>query len=126
QWPRVALVLVLLAGIGAGGWAVQHYARPPAGRGEARSQPREDQPDNNEENLEAAAPTLFDIQPDTIQVDSEPADSVGELAPEPVEPSPKKLWTRLQPRTKVFRTAPLAGLYHFHKAQHWCIPAAWD
>ncbi|NVO86076.1 hypothetical protein [Hymenobacter terrestris] len=90
QWPRVALVLVLLAGIGAGSWAVQHYARPPANRKETRSQPREEQPDTDEENLEAAAPTLFDIQPDTLQLEPEPTDSVDETAPEPVEPQPEE------------------------------------
>ncbi|NVO32677.1 hypothetical protein [Hymenobacter lapidiphilus] len=90
QWPRAALVLGLLAAIGAGGWAVQHYVRPPASSGETRSQPREDQPDTDEENLEAAAPTLFDIQPDTMQLEPEPTDSVEGTAPEPIEPRPEE------------------------------------
>ncbi|SDY71510.1 bZIP transcription factor [Hymenobacter psychrophilus] len=88
QWPRVALVLVLLGGIGAGGWAVQHYARPVAGPTETSRPAREDRSDIGDENLEAAAPTLFDIQPDTIQVDSEQLDSAREVAPEPATPAP--------------------------------------
>ncbi|WP_026351339.1 hypothetical protein [Hymenobacter aerophilus] len=92
QWPRVALVLGLLAGIGAGGWAVQHYAGTSAGPAEKRSPTREARSDANDdgidENLEAAAPTLFDIQPDTIRVEEDKLDSAAELAPEPAVPEP--------------------------------------
>ncbi|SET76855.1 hypothetical protein [Hymenobacter actinosclerus] len=88
QWPRVALVLGLLAGIGAGGWAVQHYAGSAARPAQAPA--RQDRPTDNEvdENLEAAAPTLFDIQPDTIRVEADKADSAAEIAPEPAVPEP--------------------------------------
>lgn len=89
QWPRVALVLGLLAAIGAGGWAVQHYARPSA----ALTERRADRADANDfdENLEAAAPTLFDIQPDTVQLTSEEPVSNEELGPEPAPPTPDEV-----------------------------------
>ncbi|MBT2558035.1 hypothetical protein J7E24_09580 [Hymenobacter sp. ISL-91] len=106
QWPRVALVLGLLAGIGAGGWAVQHYARPPAApESTTRSRPTpEPRDDGADENLEAAAPTLFDIQPDTIQVESEPlgAAEAEELAPELPELQPEETMDSV--------TAPAEGI----------------
>ena len=69
QWPRVALVLLVLALIGVGAVAVQRYSRQWFGEAPVRRERPAADSENTDENLEAAAPTLFDIQPDTVQVD---------------------------------------------------------
>ncbi|MBT9393995.1 hypothetical protein KLP40_12555 [Hymenobacter sp. NST-14] len=91
QWTRVALVLLVLALIGVGAVAVQRYSRQWFEEVPLRQErPAADADvDNTDENLEAAAPTLFDIQPDTVQVDEpDSAAAAPEVTPEPAAPNP--------------------------------------
>ena len=89
QWPRVALVLLVLALIGVGAVAVQRYSRQWFGEAPVRRERPAAAADTPDENLEAAAPTLFDIQPDTVQVDEpDSAAAATEVTPEPAAPNP--------------------------------------
>ncbi len=91
QWPRVALVLLVLALVGAGAVAVQRYSRQLFGgpQPRPRQEVRAAAEDNDDENLEAAAPTLFDIQPDTLRVDTDDVDDTA--TSEPVAPQPDEI-----------------------------------
>ncbi|MBC6697752.1 hypothetical protein [Hymenobacter sp. BT190] len=67
QWPRVLLAgaVTLLAGVGI--WGATQL--PSLLRKPASTSPDIRRPDDNpDDNTEAAAPTLFDIQPDTIRL----------------------------------------------------------
>ncbi|RSK40867.1 hypothetical protein [Hymenobacter perfusus] len=69
QWQRGAVVVASIAALGGGLWAVTQLPawlgtqRPAAAQTDASAEPADD-------NAEAAAPTLFDIQPDTVALDS--------------------------------------------------------
>ncbi|RSK36001.1 hypothetical protein [Hymenobacter metallilatus] len=73
QWQRAALVLASVVALGSGLWGVSQVpawlkaSRPEQTRAQAA------QPTPANDNAEAAAPTLFDIQPDTVQVADEAA-----------------------------------------------------
>ena len=89
HWPRVVLVLLMLGVVGAGGWAVQRYSRQLLSqqKNQRPSRPAEPaQEPATDENLEAAAPTLFDIQPDTIRIEAEEADSDQQTEPADSQP----------------------------------------
>lgn len=66
QWPRVALVVAAAGILGMGAWGMVRFSdrllQEPRPRRAVPQQPTND-------NTEAAAPTLFDIQPDTIQLE---------------------------------------------------------
>jgi len=68
QWQRGAVVVASIAALGGGLWAVTQLpvwlgTQPPAAvQTDASAEPAND-------NTEAAAPTLFDIQPDTVALD---------------------------------------------------------
>ncbi|OWP63646.1 hypothetical protein CDA63_07585 [Hymenobacter amundsenii] len=91
QWPRVALVLLVLALVGVGAVAVQRYSRQLFGSSQPRPRPqvRAAAEDNDDENLEAAAPTLFDIQPDTLRVEADDVDDT--ITAEPAAPQPNEI-----------------------------------
>ncbi|AHJ96358.1 hypothetical protein [Hymenobacter swuensis] len=74
QWQRGAVVVASIAALGGGLWAVTQLPvwlgtqRPAAGQTNTPVEPADD-------NTEAAAPTLFDIQPDTVALDSTAEDA---------------------------------------------------
>lgn len=79
QWQRGAVVVASIAALGSGLWAVTQLPawlgtqRPAAAQTDTSAEPADD-------NTEAAAPTLFDIQPDTVALDSAEEDN-GPLTP---------------------------------------------
>ncbi|AII51178.1 hypothetical protein [Hymenobacter sp. APR13] len=80
QWPRVALAgaVALLAGAGIWGAAqLPGLLRKPAAAPAAARPASRPEPDDN---TEAAAPTLFDIQPDTIRLTAAEDAAVDSLA----------------------------------------------
>ncbi|MFD2786306.1 hypothetical protein ACFSX6_12635 [Hymenobacter rubripertinctus] len=92
QWPRVALVLLVLALVGMGAVAVQRYSRQWFGEPPVRPQQSATATDENtDQNLEAAAPTLFDIQPDTVQLDEQDSADPAGVTPEPAAANPGEM-----------------------------------
>ncbi|MCA8832553.1 hypothetical protein [Hymenobacter pini] len=70
QWARAALVVGSVGALGVGLWGVTKLPallQPPR---PATTQAPASSDDSFDDNTEAAAPTLFDIQPDTIATDS--------------------------------------------------------
>lgn len=70
QWARAAVVVVSIGALGAGLWGVTRLPallRPVL---PAATQNPNAPDDTFNDNAEAAAPTLFDIQPDTVALDS--------------------------------------------------------
>ncbi|MET4106958.1 hypothetical protein [Hymenobacter sp. UYP22] len=85
QWARAALVVLSIGALGAGLWGVTKLPtllRPVLPAATRATQASDDTFDDN---AEAAAPTLFDIQPDTVAVDS--ADTSAEEDEENIVPA---------------------------------------
>ena len=84
QWARAALVVVSIGALGAGLWGVTKL--PALLRPVLPATQNTNAPDDTfDDNAEAAAPTLFDIQPDTVAVD--PAETTGGETEENIVPA---------------------------------------
>ncbi|RPD46939.1 hypothetical protein DNI29_12320 [Hymenobacter sediminis] len=71
KWPRVLLVILGICGIGGAVWGVAHFVsnRLASAPTTTRQAPKEEP---NAEDETAQAPSLSDIQPDTLLVEDEP------------------------------------------------------
>ncbi|WP_055562159.1 hypothetical protein, partial [Hymenobacter sp. AT01-02] len=88
RWPRVALLVAAAGGLAMGAWGLVHLSNKlkdpePSPQSNTRTRESVDQ-----EEAEATAPSLSDIQPDTLTLDTDEGgasreeDTIQESAPE--------------------------------------------
>ncbi|UOQ76130.1 hypothetical protein MUN84_16215 [Hymenobacter sp. 5516J-16] len=78
QWPRVAVVAAVILGGGLGVWGLVHVVSRRS-EPEPTTQARPNRSSNAEEPFQAQAPTLTDIQPDTVVLEEDTEDQETQM-----------------------------------------------